>query len=85
MTSMAARLGWAIALLFAAEPIRIVSPAAAFWTTPCILLASVLIAWGAEAAQFFVAQGFALAMLAWNPRESDPKPKDLPVPGCSAT
>jgi cation:H+ antiporter len=65
MTSMAARLGWAIALLFAAEPIRIVSPAAAFWTTPCILLASVLIAWGAEAAQFFVAQGFALAMLAW--------------------
>jgi cation:H+ antiporter len=65
MTGMAARLGWAIALLFAAEPIRIVSPAAAFWTTPCILLASVLIAWGAEAAQFFVAQGFALAMLAW--------------------
>src|SRR6476661_615128 len=65
MTSMAVRLGWAIALLFAAEPIRIVSPAAAFWTTPCILLASVLIAWGAEAAQFFVAQGFALAMLAW--------------------
>jgi cation:H+ antiporter len=65
MTSMAARLGWAVALLFAAEPIRIVSPAAALWTTPCILLASVLIAWGAEAAQFFVAQGFALAMLAW--------------------
>lgn len=65
MTGMAARLGWAIALLFAAEPIRIVSPAAALWTTPCILLASVLIAWGAEAAQFFVAQGFALAMLAW--------------------
>lgn len=62
---MTARLGWAIALLLAAEPIRVVSPAAALWTTPCILLASVLIAWGAEAAQFFVAQGFALAMLAW--------------------
>lgn len=65
MTSMTVRLGWAVALLFAAEPIRVVSPAAALWTTPCILLASVLIAWGAEAAQFFVAQGFALAMLAW--------------------
>jgi cation:H+ antiporter len=65
MTGITARLGWAVALLFAAEPIRVVSPAAALWTTPCILLASVLIAWGAEAAQFFVAQGFALAMLAW--------------------
>ena len=41
------------------------SPVTAFWTTPCILLASVLIAWGAEAAQFFIAQGFALAILAW--------------------
>src|SRR5690349_23591417 len=62
---MTPRLGWAVALLLAAEPIRVVSPAAALWTTPCILLASVLIAWGAEAAQFFVAQGFALAILAW--------------------
>ncbi len=35
------------------------------WTTPCILLASLLITWGAESAQFFVAQGFALAILAW--------------------
>ncbi len=41
------------------------SPLAALWTTPCILIASVLIAWGAESAQFFVAQGFALAILAW--------------------
>ncbi len=41
------------------------SPWAALWTTPCILIASVLITWGAEAAQFFVAQGFALAILAW--------------------
>lgn len=65
MTFITPRLGWAVALLLAAEPIRAVSPAAALWTTPCILLASVLIAWGAEAAQFFVAQGFALAMLAW--------------------
>jgi cation:H+ antiporter len=59
------RYGVALALLLAVEPIRLASPLAAFWTTPCILLASILIAWGAESAQFFVAQGFALAILAW--------------------
>src|SRR5919198_5659877 len=59
------RLCFAVLLLAAAEPIRQVSPYAAMWTTPSILLASVLIAWGAESAQFFVAQGFALAILAW--------------------
>ncbi len=41
------------------------SPWSAVWTTPCIVIASMLIAWGAESAQFFVAQGFALAILAW--------------------
>jgi cation:H+ antiporter len=41
------------------------SPWTALWTTPCIIVASMLIAWGAESAQFFVAQGFALAILAW--------------------
>jgi cation:H+ antiporter len=65
MTFSLGRLSWAVALFLAAEPIRSISPAAALWTTPSILLASVLIAWGAEASQFFVAQGFALAMLAW--------------------
>ncbi len=35
------------------------------WAGPAILVASVLIAWGAESAQYFVAQGFALAILAW--------------------
>jgi cation:H+ antiporter len=35
------------------------------WTGPGILLASLMIAWGAECSQFFVAQGLALAMLAW--------------------
>ena len=35
------------------------------WTAPAILLAAMLIAWAAESAQFFVAQGFALAILAW--------------------
>jgi cation:H+ antiporter len=53
------------ALLFVEVPLRHISPWAALWTAPCILLASVMITWGAEAAQFFVAQGFALAILAW--------------------
>jgi cation:H+ antiporter len=53
------------ALLFFVLPLGHSNPWAALWTTPCILTASVLITWGAEAAQFFVAQGFALAILAW--------------------
>jgi len=53
------------ALLSASVPLSHNNPWAALWTTPCILAASVLIAWGAESAQFFVAQGFALAILAW--------------------
>jgi cation:H+ antiporter len=52
------------ALLLFAVPLSRSSPWSALWTTPCILLASLLITWGAEAAQFFVAQGFALAILA---------------------
>ncbi len=35
------------------------------WTFPAILLAAILIAWGAECGQFFVSQGLALAILAW--------------------
>ena len=41
------------------------SPYAVFWTAPAILVAAMLIAWAAESAQFFVSQGFALAILAW--------------------
>src|SRR3982751_2633003 len=41
------------------------NPSAALWTAPAILLSSMLIAWAAESAQFFIAQGFALAILAW--------------------
>ncbi len=41
------------------------SPWAVLWTGPGILLASLMIAWGAECSQFFVAQGLALAILAW--------------------
>jgi cation:H+ antiporter len=53
------------ALLFFSIPLSQTGPWSALWTTPCILAASLLITWGAEAAQFFVAQGFALAILAW--------------------
>ena len=52
-------------LILAAIPIRELPPSAVFWTAPSILLAAMLIAWAAESAQFFVAQGFALAILAW--------------------
>jgi cation:H+ antiporter len=40
-------------------------PSAAIWAAPAILLAAMLIAWAAESAQFFISQGFALAILAW--------------------
>ncbi|MDQ2711964.1 MAG: hypothetical protein M3Y24_06975 [Acidobacteriota bacterium] len=53
------------ALFLFALPLGHTEPWAALWTTPCILIAAVLITWGAESAQFFVAQGFALAILAW--------------------
>ncbi len=35
------------------------------WTAPLIIFSAFLIAWGAEAAQFMVSQGLALAILAW--------------------
>lgn len=41
------------------------SAAAALWTFPSILAAAFLVAWGAEAAQFLISQGLALAILAW--------------------
>lgn len=37
----------------------------ALWTFPAIILAAMLIAWGAECGQFFVSQAMALAVLAW--------------------
>ena len=52
-------------MLLAALEIVHVSPYTLFWTAPAILLAAMLIAWAAESAQFFIAQGFALAILAW--------------------
>jgi cation:H+ antiporter len=37
----------------------------ALWTFPSVLLSAMLIAWAAEAAQFLMSQGLALAILAW--------------------
>src|SRR4030095_4320601 len=37
----------------------------AVWTFPSVLGSAMLIAWAAEAAQFLISQGLALAMLAW--------------------
>jgi cation:H+ antiporter len=37
----------------------------ALWTFPAILISAFVIAWGAEAAQFLISQGLALAILAW--------------------
>ena len=46
-------------------PIPEADPTSVLWTAPAILIAAMLIAWAAESAQFFIAQGFALAILAW--------------------
>src|ERR1700746_2576557 len=52
-------------LLLAAVPAHDMGPWSVLWTAPSILVAAMLIAWAAESAQFFIAQGFALAILAW--------------------
>ena len=52
-------------LFFAAGEIPHASPSSLLWTAPAILLSSLMIAWAAESAQYFMAQGFALAILAW--------------------
>ena len=51
--------------LAAALPIAQSGPKSILWTAPAILVSAVLIAWAAESAQFFISQGFALAILAW--------------------
>ena len=51
--------------LFVAAPLKETSATTVLWTAPAILIAALMIAWAAESAQYFVAQGFALAMLAW--------------------
>lgn len=52
-------------LLLASTPFEQSTPGTALWATPAILGAAMLIAWAAESAQFFIAQAFALAILAW--------------------
>jgi cation:H+ antiporter len=54
----------AAVLLLSEQALRAGSPWNVLWTGPAILLSSVMIAWGAEAAQYFMAQGIALAILA---------------------
>ena len=58
---------WVGAFFFlaAAPTIREASPETILWAAPSILVAAMIIAWAAESAQFFIAQGFALAILAW--------------------
>ncbi len=54
-----------LAFLFIAAPLKEANATTVLWTAPAILLSALMIAWAAESAQYFVAQGFALAMLAW--------------------
>jgi len=54
-----------IKLAVAAASSGAVSAWSALWTFPSMLLSAFLVAWGAEAAQFLVSQGLALAILAW--------------------
>jgi cation:H+ antiporter len=60
----AIRLAWAAAATKAAGG-GAAGASAALWTFPSVLFSAFVIAWGAEAAQFFMSQGLALALLAW--------------------
>src|SRR5712664_2083671 len=62
-----ARLGSSVRLLkvLAAVSQAGASALSALWTFPSILVSAFLVAWGAEAAEFLVSQGLALALLAW--------------------
>src|SRR5262245_33351621 len=40
------------------------SPLSALWTFPAMIVSAFLVAWGAEAAEFLISQGLALAILA---------------------
>src|SRR5213596_424503 len=62
-----ARLGSSVRLLkvLAAVSQAGASALSALWTFPSILVSAFLVAWGAEAAQFLISQGLALALLAW--------------------
>lgn len=57
------------ALIFIAQAVDTITPGgtaiSALWTFPAVIASAMLIAWGAEAAQFLISQGLALAILAW--------------------
>ncbi|HYV63594.1 MAG TPA: hypothetical protein VE958_13010 [Bryobacteraceae bacterium] len=52
-------------LLLLVVPLAETHPSTVLWAGPAILVSAIAIAWAAESAQFFIAQGFALAILAW--------------------
>ncbi|HEY9425923.1 MAG TPA: hypothetical protein VIR34_02120, partial [Gemmatimonadaceae bacterium] len=54
-----------VKLLVAAAAGIVSSAWSTLWTFPSMLLSAFLVAWGAEAAQFLISQGLALAILAW--------------------
>src|SRR5215475_976581 len=56
---------WCALMLLTVTAIPEAPASSVLWTAPSILAASMLIAWAAESAQFFIAQGVALAILAW--------------------
>ncbi len=45
-------------------PTNVGSPVSALWTFPAMIGSAFLVAWGAEAAEFLISQGLALAVLA---------------------
>jgi cation:H+ antiporter len=53
------------AFLLFAVPLRETGPSTIYWAAPAILVSAVMIAWAAESSQYFIAQGLALAILAW--------------------
>jgi len=64
----ALKVAWGAAAARAAEAAAgggAAGAASALWTFPSVLFSAFVIAWGAEAAQFFMSQGLALALLAW--------------------
>src|ERR1700689_5539307 len=58
------RFAFTALLLVGETSLQAGSPWAVLWAGPGILIASLMIAWGAQATQFFLAQGIALAVLA---------------------
>jgi cation:H+ antiporter len=58
-------LTWAGAVQTTSDIEAKASAMSALWTFPSVLAASMMIAWAAEAAQFLMSQGLALALLAW--------------------